>query len=108
MEWVTKKTLASRSSPHAYQEILHVEAGAGIERPEGLVHEDDAGRKDESARDGHPLSHPARKLVRVLVLIAFDVEAHLVDPLAGLCRGGLLFRRLDTRARRRRCRARCG
>ena len=54
----------------------------GIERAEGLVHQDDPRPQDQRAGDGHALPHAAGELVRVLVGVLLDVEADALDPVA--------------------------
>ena len=68
-------------TPDVEEVSLHLSAGLGVERAEGLVHEEDAGLVCESAGDGDALLHAAGEFVRVGV---FEFrEADEVDPFAG-------------------------
>ena len=49
--------------PDAEQELLHREAGLGVERAEGFVHQEDAGFHHQGAGDADALFHAARKLI---------------------------------------------
>ena len=71
----------ARPLPEGEQLLHHEGAGLGIERREGLVHQQHRRVHRERARDAHALPHAARELMRVLVLEA--AEAHLLDVPAG-------------------------
>src|SRR6266849_5692632 len=49
---------------------IHLFAGQGVERAEGLVHQDQFWIVDEGTCDRRALLHPARQLLRILVFIA--------------------------------------
>ena len=70
--------------PELDEQVLHVEPGGGIEGPEGLVHQDDAGPEYERAGDRHPLPHAAGEFMRILRRVANRIEPHSLDPLAAL------------------------
>ena len=70
------------------QQILHVGADQRIERRERLVHQHDVGIAGQRAGDSNPLLHPARKLVRILLLL--PLEPHAVQPFARLLGVGAL------------------
>ena len=73
-----------RFLPQLVEQLLHAEPRGRIERAERLVHQDDARPEDQRARDRHALAHAAGELARILVSVALDVEADLVDPRVGL------------------------
>src|SRR5258708_27632745 len=56
----------ARAAPDVEQERLHLVARLHVERGERLVHQEDPGTPAQRARDGHPLLHAARQLVREL------------------------------------------
>ncbi len=64
-----------------HEEVLHLGAGLGVERPEGFVHEDGARARGEGAGQLHALALPARELVRELVRV--PVQADPLQPLPG-------------------------
>ena len=63
-----------RLPPDAQQLEVHELARHGVERAEGLVHQEQRRVVDERAGDGHALAHAARQLVRVLVLEALEAD----------------------------------
>ena len=67
--------------PQPEQFLVHQHAGLHVEGREGLVHQQDVGTVDEGLRQGDPLAHAARKLVRI---VAFEGrKADPSDPIAG-------------------------
>src|SRR3989442_1488420 len=68
--------------PHVEQQLLHHQTRLGVERAEGLVHQQHLRLHHEHARDAHALLHSAGELRRVVGREAF--EPHLreqrVDP----------------------------
>ena len=68
--WVTKTTVCCLRLPERQQLGVQVELGVGVERAEGLVHQEDLGVHDQRAHQGHPLAHAARERGREGVLEA--------------------------------------
>ena len=70
------------------EEPLHPPAGHRVERPERLVHQDDARLVDERPRDGDALLHAAREVLREALgeVEEADLLQHLARPLAALLR----------------------
>ena len=71
-----------RFLPEIDQQFLHVQPRRRIQRPERFVHEDDARRQNQRARDRHALPHAAGQLAGVLRGIALHIEADSGDPRA--------------------------
>jgi hypothetical protein len=63
-----------RLPPDAQELDIHELARHGVERAEGLVHQEQRRVVDERAGDGHTLAHAARQLVRVLALEALEAD----------------------------------
>ena len=59
--WVTNSTVCRSRSQISQQRPVHLELGVGIERPEGLVHQQDLGLHDQRAHQRHALPHAARE-----------------------------------------------
>lgn len=53
--------------PQAQQLVLQRGARDGVDRREGLVHQQDLGLVDQGAGHGNPLAHAAREFVRVAI-----------------------------------------
>ena len=66
--------------PHAQELRVEGELGVGVERAEGLVHQEDLGVDDERAHERHALPHPAGERRREGVLE--PLEPREPDPLA--------------------------
>ena len=60
--------------PHVGEQPLHVVAGQRVERRERLVHQQHRGIVGERARDGDPLLHAAREMVRIGVGEFFELD----------------------------------
>ena len=78
---------ARRCQPDALDLETHLLAGEGVERCQGLVHEQDARVAGQRAGDGRPLAHAARQVTRQAPLEALDTDqpaqlARLLPPLA--------------------------
>src|SRR5713226_8062355 len=86
----------ARVRPQVQQLVLHQVARLDVERAEGLVHEKDGRPVDQRGGEGDALAHPARELVRVVVLEAGQPDAP--HPLGG-ARAGLGGRRPANRER---------
>ena len=50
--------------PEAQHFVLHPHAGKGVERAKWFVEEKNLGMIDQGARQGDPLGHAAREMVR--------------------------------------------
>src|SRR5262245_55506819 len=66
--------------PDAKEELLHQRARLVVERPEGLVEEQDLGIVRERPRERGALLHAAREHLRVMVLEALEADAVDVVP----------------------------
>src|SRR5258708_40328347 len=71
--------------PQLEELVLHVLPRLHIKRAEGLVHQQDTRADDPALRDGNPLAHAARELMREPVLEAGEPDPR--DEGARLCRG---------------------
>src|ERR1700730_1561239 len=69
--------------PDPEQLLLHHLARLGVERAEGLVHEEHGGMVGEHAGYGHALLHPARKLAGILVLVLGEADQREVPARGG-------------------------
>ena len=76
----------STGGPEPLQLVVEDVAGHGVERAEWLVHQQDLGALGKGARDGGPLLHAARQLVRTLVTPALELN-HVQQ----LVRAGVAF-----------------
>ena len=90
-----------RPLPDREELLLHEPPGLGVERREGLVHEEHGGIHGESPSDADPLAHAPRELMRVLRLEAGetgerDVLARAADAV-GRRHAELLEAELDVR-----------
>jgi hypothetical protein len=64
----------TRFPPHLGDQLLHLVAGHGVEGREGLVHEQHGRVVGEGARDGDPLLHAPRKVVRIGIRELFQLH----------------------------------
>jgi hypothetical protein len=88
------------------QQLLHLQAGLGIERTERLVHQEELGLHQQAARDTDALLHAAGELVGIVVLEA--VETDQVDralrllleaaALVALCRAARCLRTVSRKS----------
>src|SRR5262245_55025928 len=60
--------------PDPHQLEVHVLPGLRVEGAEGLVHEEHGRIVDERPGDGHPLLHPARELVGILLFESLELD----------------------------------
>ena len=68
MSWVTKSDRLLVVLPDLEQQLLHLGAGLAVERPEGLVHQQDLGIVGERPGDGDALHHAAGELLRLSLM----------------------------------------
>src|SRR5579883_507952 len=72
----------ARRPPNVEEKLLHHHPRLRIERPEGLIHEQDGRLIREASRDRDPLLHPARKRLGQSfreVLESDDLQVHARD-----------------------------
>ena len=74
MECVTKRIVLPLSLPDPQEFEVHSLAGQGIERSEGLVHEDQLGIMNQCTGDRRALLHAAGQLVGMLGLKALEPD----------------------------------
>ena len=82
---------AAGGLPDPLELVVEDVAGHGVERPEGLVHQQDLGLLGERAGEGDALAHAARELVRLALgeRAQLDELQQLLDPLLALRLGHL-------------------
>src|SRR5690606_9352990 len=68
--------------PDALQLEVHLVAREGIERPEGFIHQQQAGVVDQGAANGRTLAHAARQFARIAV--PEIAQAHQVEQMIDL------------------------
>ena len=64
----------ARLLPDPQELEIHELARHGVERAEGLVHEEERGIVHEGPGNGHALPHASRKLVRIFVLESLEAD----------------------------------
>src|SRR5438270_12644938 len=73
-----KKYRGSGFSPDLSDELLHFDSRRGIERTEGLIHQQNFRLHHECLRDGYPLLHAAGELVGILGGVRW-LQAHSAE-----------------------------
>ncbi len=70
----------ARFPPHVREQPLHLVAGKRIKRRERLIHQQVRGVIGERPRDGDPLLHAAREMVRIGLREFFELDQRQLAP----------------------------